>query len=178
WSAADMLALPFDHESFDYVLCQFGMMFVPDKSAALREARRVLKRGGKLFFSVWDDLARNGMSRVANDVIIAFTQPEPIRFVEAVPFAYADEAQMRDWLMSAGFEEMKMTPVELDCLSPSAREAALGLVQGTPVVVAVKERDQAQVPALTDAVAAALAGEFGEKPCRSRMRALLWETTR
>ncbi|MCA9878496.1 MAG: methyltransferase domain-containing protein, partial [Thermomicrobiales bacterium] len=38
--SAEALALP--DASFDVVLCQFGLMFVPDKLLALREMRRVL----------------------------------------------------------------------------------------------------------------------------------------
>lgn len=178
WQIADMMALQFADESFDCVVCQFGMMFVPDKTAAMRELRRVLKPGGRLLFNVWDSLAANGFSRIANDVIKHWTQPEPVRFYEAAPFAFSDEAQMRAWLNEAAFSEIEMTPVELECVSPSASDAAIGLVQGTPVVVAVKERDRAQVPLLTDAVARALAVEFGERPCRGSMRALVWEATR
>jgi ubiquinone/menaquinone biosynthesis C-methylase UbiE len=44
WRQADALALPFENEAFDAVLCQFGVMFFPDKSAAYREARRVPSR--------------------------------------------------------------------------------------------------------------------------------------
>jgi ubiquinone/menaquinone biosynthesis C-methylase UbiE len=42
WRQADALSLPFEEKSFDAVVCQFGMMFFPDKRAAYREARRVL----------------------------------------------------------------------------------------------------------------------------------------
>ncbi len=46
--------LPFADEAFDAVLCQFGLMFFGDRAAALREMRRVLRRGGTLALSVWD----------------------------------------------------------------------------------------------------------------------------
>ena len=45
WQTADAAALPFPPDSFDAVVCQFGVMFVPDKAAAFREARRVLACG-------------------------------------------------------------------------------------------------------------------------------------
>jgi len=44
--------LPFDDASFDAVVCQFGVMFFPDKVGAYSEARRVLRRGGTLLFNV------------------------------------------------------------------------------------------------------------------------------
>src|SRR6266404_1828564 len=46
WQEADASDLPFDDESFDAVVCQFGIMFLPDKTLGAREARRVLKPGG------------------------------------------------------------------------------------------------------------------------------------
>lgn len=49
---ADALNLTFPDESFDCVVCQFGLMFFPDKLAALRETRRVLKPHGRYLFSV------------------------------------------------------------------------------------------------------------------------------
>jgi len=52
WRQADALALPFEKESFDVVVCQFGVMFFGDKQQAFSEARRVLVPGGVLLFSV------------------------------------------------------------------------------------------------------------------------------
>ena len=46
WQQADAMRLPFDDESFDVVVCQFGAMFFPDKVQAFAEARRVLRAGG------------------------------------------------------------------------------------------------------------------------------------
>jgi ubiquinone/menaquinone biosynthesis C-methylase UbiE len=47
--------LPFPTNSFDVVLCQFGLMFFDDRSKALGDMRRVLKPGGRIGLSVWDD---------------------------------------------------------------------------------------------------------------------------
>jgi SAM-dependent methyltransferase len=47
------MALPFPDGSFELVFCQQMLQFVPDRLAALREARRVLARGGRLFMSSW-----------------------------------------------------------------------------------------------------------------------------
>jgi ubiquinone/menaquinone biosynthesis C-methylase UbiE len=46
WQEADALDLPFPENAFDVVLCQFGVMFFPDKRRAFREALRVLRTGG------------------------------------------------------------------------------------------------------------------------------------
>ena len=52
WRVADASALPFDDEEFEAVVCQFGVMFLPDKVQGFAEARRVLKPGGTLILSL------------------------------------------------------------------------------------------------------------------------------
>ena len=56
WRQADAMSLPFEDGSFDAVVCQFGVMFFPDRSKAYAEIRRVLKPGGVFIFNVWDRL--------------------------------------------------------------------------------------------------------------------------
>ncbi len=49
----DAMSLSFEDETFDVVTIGFGMPHVPDPPRVLAEARRVLRTGGKLAFSVW-----------------------------------------------------------------------------------------------------------------------------
>ena len=49
----DALSLPFDEDSFDAVVCGYGVIHVPSADVALREMRRVLRPGGRLAISVW-----------------------------------------------------------------------------------------------------------------------------
>jgi ubiquinone/menaquinone biosynthesis C-methylase UbiE len=48
---ADAASLPFADGAFDAVVCQFGVMFFPQKETAFREAHRVLSQGGHYLFS-------------------------------------------------------------------------------------------------------------------------------
>lgn len=52
----DATALPFEDERFDAVVCQFGLMFFPDRPRALQEMMRVLRPGGHLAVTVWNSL--------------------------------------------------------------------------------------------------------------------------
>src|SRR5262249_51017433 len=54
WATADALHFPAVEPSFDLVVCQFGVMFFPDRVQAFREARRVLLPRGAYLFNVWD----------------------------------------------------------------------------------------------------------------------------
>ena len=49
--------LPFEDDSFDAVVSQFGLMFFREPRLALREVRRVLRPGGRTVFAVWSSLA-------------------------------------------------------------------------------------------------------------------------
>ena len=53
WRQVDAMQLPFESASFDAVVCQFGVMFLPDKPRAFAEARRVLRPGGLFAFNAW-----------------------------------------------------------------------------------------------------------------------------
>ena len=59
FSQADALDLPFEDGSFDLVVCQFGVMFFPDKVKGNAEARRVLRDGGRYLLAIWDGIDRN-----------------------------------------------------------------------------------------------------------------------
>lgn len=49
----DASALPFEASSFDQVVCNFGMMHLPDQGAALAEVYRVLRPSGQFFMATW-----------------------------------------------------------------------------------------------------------------------------
>jgi ubiquinone/menaquinone biosynthesis C-methylase UbiE len=73
---ADAVALPFDDEAFDAVVCQFGVMFF-DKEAAFREVHRTLRRGGRCLFSVWDSRRYNPFASVTFEVMKQFFPSNP-----------------------------------------------------------------------------------------------------
>ena len=106
WLEADACDLPFDDRKFDAVVCQFGIMFVPDKALAAREAYRVLKRDGLFLFNVWDAMRHNKLGELAHRTITSYFENDPPTFYK-VPFSYHNRAEIRRILKQAGFREIK-----------------------------------------------------------------------
>ncbi|HEU0297701.1 MAG TPA: class I SAM-dependent methyltransferase [Anaerolineales bacterium] len=58
WREGDVNVILFENETFDIVFCNFGLMFFPNRVAALKEMRRVLKLDGRLALAVWGSIAK------------------------------------------------------------------------------------------------------------------------
>lgn len=169
---ADAQALPFEDGSFDAVACQFGMMFLPDKLAGMREAARVLKPGGHLVFNVWDSMQLNPIVRVLHEKISGFFGGEPPSFMNT-PFGYYELDPIKTTLAEAGFARIDFSVLPTMVEHPSAKDAARGLVQGNPLVNEIREHASASPEEITEAVAEALRGEFGDAPMRAPMQAIV-----
>lgn len=161
WRQADAQALPFAGASFDAVVCQFGVMFFPDKAAGFAEARRVLAPGGRYVFNVWDDLAANDISRIVHEAMAEIFPKDPPAFLERTPFGYHDRDVIHAALEAAGFSSVAFDVVTLELRSPSALDAATGLCMGTPLRGEIEARDPEGLDAATEEAAAALAEAFG-----------------
>jgi ubiquinone/menaquinone biosynthesis C-methylase UbiE len=177
WQTADACALPFGDEWFNTVVCQFGVMFFPDKTLALREAHRVLQPGGMLAFNVWDSLASNPIARIAHEVIGSFFTSDPPGFYR-VPFAMHDVGATSAMLEQAGFQSIDCVTVPLMARSESARHAATGLVLGNPVVNEILQRGTAPPGTIVSAVAERLGAEGGTAPLTMPMRAHIFTASR
>ncbi len=160
WLRADAMALPFADGSFDAVVCQFGVMFMPDQTLAFREARRVLAPDGRFIFNVWGDIADNVISRICSDTAEAAFPDDPPRFLRRTPFGHHDCAALERGLRDAGFPEVAMETVDKRS-APSARSAATGLLQGSPLRSEIEARDPSRLAEITAAAARAIAVACG-----------------
>lgn len=172
WKQADASDLPFADQSFNAVVCQFGLMFVPDKEKAICEAYRVLKSGGTFLFSVWDAIEQNDLAYIAHTTISTFFEKDPPNFYE-VPFCLHDPEFIRSLLTRAGFRDIKISLLTLPSISPSASEVANGLVAGNPVINAINERLPSDVSEIVAAVAEAVVARCGDMPVRCSMQAFV-----
>jgi ubiquinone/menaquinone biosynthesis C-methylase UbiE len=177
WRQADGMSLPFSDRSFGVVVCQFGLMFFPDKAAGVQEAFRVLEPGGTYLFNLWDKLEHNAIARIAHDTFRTFFPDDPPQFY-MVPFSLHDIGGVRRLLDAAGFVDVQCVTVEQVGQSASAADAATGLVEGNPVCGTIMERRPEALPDIKAAVARNVAAELGDHPVRCALRAHVFSARR
>ena len=157
WRQVDALALPFEDKKFDIVVCQFGALFLPDKVAAYREARRVLKPRGHLFFSVWDRISANEFADIVTAALAALFPQDPPRFLARTPHGYHDVEKIREEVTAAGFTNVTIETVDHRSRAASPRDPAIAYCQGTPLRNEIEARDASRLQDATTAAANALA---------------------
>jgi SAM-dependent methyltransferase len=169
WRAADAMALPFEADTFDVVVCQFGVMFLPDKPAAYAEARRVLAPGGAFIFNTWSTLADHDFDAMVTAAAAEVLADDPPMFLAAVPHGYADAEQIVDDVRAGGFTDVVLETVRLEGHAGSAADVARGFCTGTPLRAELERRGDLE--RLTAAVSAAVESRAGAGPVRGHMTA-------
>jgi SAM-dependent methyltransferase len=119
FQAEDAAALSFASESFDGVLCRFGVMLVPDMHAAATEIARVLRPGGRTAIAVWADPDANDWITAAGRSALELglmERPDP----EAPgPFRLAAEGAVEAVLSGGGLEVETVEDVPMTWHAPS-----------------------------------------------------------
>lgn len=74
----DATEMPFEDNTFDHVMCRFGIMFFPDMVKGVSEMRRVVKPGGKIILAVWGEPANNQfLTLLAGTAKMVLALPDP-----------------------------------------------------------------------------------------------------
>jgi len=174
WRQADAMQLPFQDKTFDAVVCQFGVMFFPDKAKAFAEARRVLKAGGVFLCNVWDRIEENEFADTVTRSLEPMFPNDPPRFLARTPHGYHDGDTITRDVARGGFKApAQISVVGARSKANSSRVPAVAYCQGTPLRNEIEARDAARLGEATDTAAAAIAKRFGTGAVDSKIQALL-----
>ena len=173
------MSLPFGDGTFDAVVCQFGAMFFPDKSAAFAEARRVLRPGGTFLFSVWDRIEDNEFAECVTQAMAGLFPTDPPRFLARLPHGYCDQTAIATALAHGGFTGTNVfDTVTVQSVAESPRTVAIAYCQGTPLRNEIEARDASILGKATDVATAAIGQRFGTGQVAAKSQAIVIAATR
>ena len=172
WRTADAMRLPFPDGTFDAAVCQFGVMFFPDKPKAFSEASRVLRPGGVFIFNVWDRIEDNEFADTVTTALSSVFPKDPPRFLARTPHAYHDHVTIEQDLAKGGFvKPTQIATVAASSRAESPRVPAIAYCQGTPLRNEIEARDPQRLDEATDAAAEAIARRFGAGAVTGKIQA-------
>jgi Methylase involved in ubiquinone/menaquinone biosynthesis len=136
WREGNAEELPFHDNAFDLVLCQFALMFVADKAAALSEMRWVVHGRGRGLISVWQGLDRHPFYQTLHNVIQQRLGMSALQEI----FALSDADALRGLALAAGFRLVEIKPFSLTARFPNPDAFIAGEI----------EVDTAAIPSMQD----------------------------
>lgn len=172
WRQADAMDLPFRDGAFDAVMCQFGVMFFPEKPKAFAEARRVLRPGGVFIFNVWDRITENEFADTITTALKVVFPDDPPRFLARIPHGYIERATIERDLASGGFQKSaQIATVTARSRADSPAVPAIAYCQGTPLRNEIEARDPSGLDETTDIATKAIAKRFGPRAIDGQIQA-------
>ena len=170
---ADAQDLPFADNLFDLVICQFGMMFFPDKEKVLNESYRVLRPGGKIMFFTWDDSLSMPIFRLLiHDLVLPyFTEEHTSRFF--VPFSLHDPILLEEMMNTAGFKNTAVNRVVLKSGPHLLADVVTGLFLKHPLGKQIMTKAPVEFVSISRQFAEGVAEQFGRENTMFDLSALL-----
>jgi SAM-dependent methyltransferase len=169
----DAQNLSFPDNSFDLVICQFGMMFLPDREKGFCEIYRVLKPGGKFMYFTWDDTKKMPLFKLMiNDYIVPnFEDEDTTRFF--LPFSMYDPVVLENYLTGAGFKNVHAEHVALTSGVTTAKDVVDAFLLKHRLGREVAAKDPALLGPLSEKMEQEITSKFGEKDLQFGLSAFL-----
>lgn len=144
WREGVAEALPYEDDSFDVVVSQFGLMFFPDRIAALREFIRVLAPRGRIAVAVWESLERSQAYPTEVELLEQLAGSQAADALRA-PFVLGDRTELVELFESAGVGSVKLETHVGTARFPSVRTMVEADLRGwLPVMGVVLSEEQIQ----------------------------------
>jgi ubiquinone/menaquinone biosynthesis C-methylase UbiE len=124
-------ALPFRASAFDAAMMQFALMYVPDRSLAIREMRRIVAPGGGVAAVVWAKIELNPGYRVLAALFDELAGEHAATFRS--PYSFGDSAVLRDLFATAGLKEIDVSTIEGTARFESVAALLRGEIDGSPL---------------------------------------------
>lgn len=170
---ADAQHLPFTDQSFELVVNQFGLMFLPDKQGGVNEAFRVLKPHGHFVFTTWDHAGNMPLFKLIIDemIIPLFKEEDISRFY--TPFSLNDPDVLNALLEEAGFANHKVMLMKIKGHSDSPQQIVNSYFLKHPLGREVKERVPSSFDRIANELEQQLIQKFGSGPFEFELRAFV-----
>ncbi len=147
WRVGDLERLPFEDGSFELVLIEQVLQFIPNRDRALAEARRVLAPGGRVVLALLRDLEFNRSYEVLAGVLDRHAG-STVGDMMRSPFAGPGAEDILEELNTAGFRELGMKHDVLDVRYPSPAEYLRQEAASSPLAGPLGELDNSTLEAL------------------------------
>ena len=173
YQVEDMQQLSFADESFDLVICQYGVMFPPDKAKVFREMHRVLKPGGQMIFSTWDSTREIPfLTLLFDEILLPFFQtPDKTKYV--VPFHMHHPEQLHELMEQAGFQQRSLEKIDLTGTAASPAELVQGFIYKHQMGHEIREQDPDAVERIAHLLEEEIGQRFGKGPVTCQLRCLV-----
>jgi len=138
--------LEISSDSIDFVVCQQGFQFFPDKDAAAQEMYRVLCVGGKVVITTWRPVAECQFFGSICNALNMIGEPE-ISDMMRRPFDFMPASQLTDHFESAGFVNVRLSQQEQDLVIDKGATHAIEVAYATPIrpkLLALSDERQAE----------------------------------
>lgn len=145
WYEASAESMPLADETFDVVLCQMGLQFVPNKLAALREMRRVLNTDGRVYVTVPGP--RPAIFGILGDALVRHLSLEAKSFIDLV-FSMHNVHELAELMRSAGFREVDVQAKPKKLRLPAPKDFLWQYIYSTPLANAAAQTDTGKLDAL------------------------------
>ncbi len=156
WFEASALSLPFCTGSYDVVLCQLGLQFVPDRPAALAEMRRVLVTGGRAGLTVYGPIEHNPAALALAQALDRHLGPGA-SVTKRAEHALADPAVLRALTAGAGFSRIQIVTQTRIVRFASAADYVRIQLTATPLASLLRAQAEGAVRHLAQAINADVA---------------------